>query len=163
MVDYVRYWNHRTEIASGQIVKWMGIGSSKFYDWKKRYGKVNEHNSLVPRDHWLDENERESIVRFHHQHLLEGYRRMTYMMIDEDVVAASPATVYRVLKSAGLLERWNSKRNQQREAVLFNLCSPTTIGMSTWLTSISAERFITCAGFWMAAAGLLFTAKFESR
>ncbi len=27
---------------------------SKFYDWQARYGKVNEHNALVPRDHWLE-------------------------------------------------------------------------------------------------------------
>ena len=27
---------------------------SKFYDWRERYGKVNEHNRLVPRDHWLE-------------------------------------------------------------------------------------------------------------
>lgn len=30
-------------------------------------------------------------------------------MMDADVVAASPATVYRVLKSAGLMSRWNNK------------------------------------------------------
>jgi putative transposase len=32
---------------------------------------------------------------------------MTYMMLDEDVVAVSPSTTYRVLKGAGLLNRWN--------------------------------------------------------
>lgn len=31
------------------------------------------------------------------------------MMMDADIVAASPATVYRVLKSAGLMSRWNNK------------------------------------------------------
>jgi transposase InsO family protein len=44
---------------------------------------------------------------------LEGYRRMTYMMMDQDIVAASPATVYRVLKSAGLLQRWNRKTTKK--------------------------------------------------
>ena len=32
-------------------------------------------------------------------------------MVDENVVAASPATVYRVLRGAGLLDRWNPKPN----------------------------------------------------
>lgn len=36
---------------------------------------------------------------------LEGYRRLAFMMVDRDVVAASPATVYRVLKQAGLIGR----------------------------------------------------------
>jgi hypothetical protein len=37
----------------------------------------------------------------------EGYRRMTFMMLDEDIVAVSPPSVYRVLSTAGLLDpRW---------------------------------------------------------
>jgi len=38
---------------------------------------------------------------------------MTYMMMDQNVVAVSPATVYRVLKSAGLMERWNRKETKK--------------------------------------------------
>jgi transposase InsO family protein len=68
---------------------------------------VNEHNALVPRDHWLEGWEKEAIVAFHWEHPLEGYRRLTYMMMDADVVAASPATVYRVLAAAGCFARWN--------------------------------------------------------
>jgi len=33
-------------------VSWIGISSSKYYDWRRRYGKPNEHNSDVPRDFW---------------------------------------------------------------------------------------------------------------
>jgi transposase InsO family protein len=88
-------------------VRWIGIGSSKFYDWKPRYGKVNEHNGLVPRDHWLERWERDAIFAFYAENSDEGYRRLTYMMLDADVLAVSPATVYRVLKEAGCFERWN--------------------------------------------------------
>jgi len=42
-------------------------------------------------------------VDFYAQYPLEGYRRLTFMMLDRDVVACSPATVYRVLKRAGVL------------------------------------------------------------
>jgi uncharacterized protein YndB with AHSA1/START domain len=31
------------------------------------------------------------------------------MMLDEEVVAVSPSSVYRVLKEAGLLRKWNGK------------------------------------------------------
>jgi transposase InsO family protein len=90
---------------------------SKFYDWRTRYGKVNEHNRLVPRDHWLEGWEKDVILTFYREHPLEGYRRLTYMMMDADVVAASPATVYRVLKSAGCFDRWN--RNQSTKGTGF--------------------------------------------
>lgn len=35
------------------------------------------------------------------------------MMIDEDIVAASPTTVYRVLHSEGLLDRWNRRPSRK--------------------------------------------------
>ena len=117
IVDYVRQWSERTELPAGRLVRWIGIGSSKFYDWKKRYGKVNEHNALVPRDHWLEPWERDAILAFYAEHPVEGYRRLTYMMMDADVVAASPATVYRVLKAAGCFQRWN--RTESRKGTGF--------------------------------------------
>jgi putative transposase len=40
------------------------------------------------------------------QNPLEGYRRLTFMMLDAGVVAVSPASVWRVLKQAGLLSQW---------------------------------------------------------
>jgi transposase InsO family protein len=86
-----------------RLLPWVGIGTSKFHDWKQRFGKVNEHNAWVPRDHWLTADEKERIAAFARANPLEGYRRLTFMMIDADVVACSPTSVYRVLKSAGLL------------------------------------------------------------
>jgi len=50
-----------------------------------------------------------AILDFHEQHPLEGYRRLTFMMLDQDVVAVSPSSVYRVLRAAGRLDRWNPK------------------------------------------------------
>jgi putative transposase len=80
------------------------LGTSKFYDWKQRYGKVSEHNGLVPRDWWLEEWEKQATLDYHERRPLEGYRRLTFMMLDDDVVAVSPASVYRVLKRAGRLD-----------------------------------------------------------
>ena len=110
IVDYVAKWKERTELPAKQLVRWIGIGASKFHDWKQRYGKVNEHNALVPRDHWLEPWEKLAMVAFHGEHPTEGYRRLTYLMMDQNVVAASPATVYRVLKQHGCFERWNGQK-----------------------------------------------------
>jgi putative transposase len=107
VVDYVRHWTGRAELSAKRLIGWIGIGMSKFHEWSQRHGQVREARRLVPRDHWLQTWERETIVAFHADHPLEGYRRLTYMMMDADVVAVSPATVYRVLKSAGCFARWN--------------------------------------------------------
>jgi putative transposase len=111
IVDFIHHWHDRAEMTLKQMVMWIGLGYSKYSHWKQRYGKANEHNHLVPRDHWLEEWEKKAIVEFGRAHPLEGYRRSAFMMMDEDVVAASPATVYRVMKEAGLLRRWNGRRS----------------------------------------------------
>jgi len=103
-VDYIGYWTERSELPAYRLLGWLELGSSKFHDWKQRYGKVNEHNGKIPRDHWLEDWEKEAILDYHDQHPWEGYRRMTFMMLDDDVVAASPSSVYRVLRAAGRLD-----------------------------------------------------------
>ena len=113
VIDYVRYWSDKAEIKATTMVKWIGIARSKYYHWRDRYGKVNEHNALIPRDFWLDDWEKQAIIAYYLDHPLDGYRRLTYMMIDEDIVAVSPSSVYRVLKNAELLNRWNRKASKK--------------------------------------------------
>ena len=103
LVDFVRDWSGKTDIPVCRFLPWVGIATSKFHDWKHRFGKVNEHNAWVPRDHWLSDDEKERICAFARANPLEGYRRLTFMMLDADQVACSPASVYRVLKANGLL------------------------------------------------------------
>ena len=107
VVDYVRHWSQRAEMAAKTLIGWLGISESKFYDWRQRYGKTSEHNAWIPRDFWLEDWEKERIIAFHDEHPLEGYRRLAYMLLDRDLVAASASSVYRVLRDAGCLARWN--------------------------------------------------------
>ncbi len=110
VVDYLKHWTERTGIPLCSFATWLEISSSKFYNWQKRYGKENMHNAHIPRDFWLENWEKEAIVEFHYQYPLEGYRRLAFMMLDQDVVAVSPSTVYRILSQNGLLRRWNDKK-----------------------------------------------------
>jgi transposase InsO family protein len=98
-------WSERSELPAKRLLEWLEVREGKYYDWTKRYGKANEHNAQVPRDFWLEEAEKQAILDFHRQHPLDGYRRLTYMMLDADVAAVSAATVYRVLSQAGRLGR----------------------------------------------------------
>ena len=106
IVDFVRRWSEKTGIGAGRFVEWLGVTPSKFYDWRERYGKVNEHNGWIPRDFWLEDGEKQAIVNFHLNNPLEGYRRLTFMMLDAGIVAVSPSSVWRVLGQAGLLAKW---------------------------------------------------------
>ena len=56
----------------------------------------------------------------------EGYRRLAYMMLDGDVVAVSPSSVYRVLKSAGkLAARWGKPSNKGSVHLTRQKCQET--------------------------------------
>lgn len=48
----------------------------------------------------------EAAVAYAKAHPREGYRRLTWMMVDEDVVYLTPSTVYRILDRHDLLYRW---------------------------------------------------------
>ncbi len=113
IVDYVEYWSGRTGIKAAKMIAWTGITRSKFYDWRKRYGSPNQHNADTPRDFWLTEAEKQAIIKYYKDNPLEGYRRLCYMMMDADVAALSPSSVYRVLKNAGLLKKWNGKKSKK--------------------------------------------------
>ena len=96
-----------------RFIAWLSLASGKFYAWKQRYGKVNEHNGWIPRDFWLLEWEKQAIIDFYADHPREGCRRLAFMMMDADVVAVSPSSVWRVLRTAGLLRPWNGKESKK--------------------------------------------------
>jgi hypothetical protein len=152
IVDFVRRWSEKTEIGAGRFVGWLGVSASKFYDWSERYGKVNEHNGWVPRDFWLEDWEKQAIIAFHLKNPLEGYRRLTFMMLDADIVAVSPSSVWRVLKQAGLLSRWEGETVEDKEQVSSSRQRRISIGTSTFPTSTSAARSTICAACWTATA-----------
>ena len=106
VVDFVRHWSDRAELPAKRLLGWIELSPRQYHRWQERFGQLNEHNALVPRDHWLEAWEKEAIVKFAREYPLEGYRRLTFMMLDRDIVAVSPASVYRVLRQAGLIQGW---------------------------------------------------------
>ncbi len=89
------------------------MGRDKFYKWCDRRGQENHHNGAIPRFFWLEDWEKKAIITYYLASQREGYRRLTYMMLDENIVAVSPATTYRVLKDAGLMRSWNGKESKK--------------------------------------------------
>jgi len=112
-VDFVNHWSRKTEIVVSGFIPWLALSPSKYYSWSRRYGKVNEHNGWIPRDFWLEDWEKQAIIAYHLEHCTEGYRRLTFMMLDANIVAVSPTSVWRVLNEAGLLNRWNGKPSRK--------------------------------------------------
>lgn len=110
---FVSAFSHRTDQSVRWILARLNIASAQFYRWSMGLHSAALPHSPTPREHWLTTEERAQIIAYHGKHPLDGYRQLTYMMIDADIVSASPATVYRVLRGAGLLDRWHGKRSKK--------------------------------------------------
>jgi len=112
-VDFIRRWSEKTALSIERLLGWLELSVGKFYDWGQRYGQTNQHNGRVPRDFWLQDSEKQAILDFQELYPLEGYRRLSYMMIDCDIVAVSPSSVFRVLREAGRLRRWAQRPSKK--------------------------------------------------
>jgi transposase InsO family protein len=105
---------NRSGLPIGYFLERLGICKSKYYSWQRRYGKKNHHNGCIPRYFWIHPEERGAITAYCKDKLGEGYRRLSYMMLDEDIAWVSPSTTYRVLKAAGLINPWAPNRTRSQ-------------------------------------------------
>ena len=113
VVGFVQRYGLLTGVSLARLLTWIGIGRDKFYEWRSRHGITNLHGIHVPRRFWLEPWEREAIAAFATDWPDEGYRRLAWMMVDADVVAASPSSVYRVLVQKGLIGRRQVKPSKK--------------------------------------------------
>ena len=135
VVDFVRCWSEKTEIGTGRFIHWLGGRASKFYDWRERYGRVNEHNGWVPRDFWLQPWEKQSIIRYYLDHPLEGYRRLTFMMLDADVVPSVHRACGGFFNKRGCSPDGRANR-RAKEPASSSHPTRTSIGISMFPTSM---------------------------
>lgn len=103
VVAFVDRYSTLCELNATVMLRWMQLSSRQFLRWKNRLGQGNFHNAPLPRDHWITAGERDAIIAFARQNPLDGYRNLTYMMLDQNAAAVSAATVYRVLKTVGII------------------------------------------------------------
>ena len=129
-----------------------GLNPNVFYRWQKIFfengaaafaqtgtGRKDSHAKKL-------ERQNAQLIAYYYDHPLEGYRRLTYMMMDDDIVAVSPSSVYRVLKNAGLMQRWDRKASKKAPAFI-SLANLMSTGTLTFRTLTFAAHFITCAAY----------------
>lgn len=108
IVMFIRKWSSKSGVNVKTFCDWLCIRPNKFDSWRKRFGLPNQHNADLPKKTWLLEWEKQAIIDYFYLHQETGYRRLCYMMLDENIAGVSPSSVYRVLSSNGLLNRWNN-------------------------------------------------------
>ena len=103
----------RTGWTIRRILRRLGFPKSRYYDWKRR-AEEGRLADVFPGSgggvYEILPEERLAVIEYALEHPKEGYRRLAWMMVDEDVVYMSPSSVYRILNEADLLYRWKRSR-----------------------------------------------------
>ena len=113
--DAVQEMHRKTGIGIRELAGFAGVPRSTWQEWQGRKGEETKHNGNLPKYHWLTPAEQEAIITYCRERLLQGYRRLTCLMIDENIVAASCSAVYTVLRRAGLNKRWAVFREETKK------------------------------------------------
>ena len=112
MIQFTDQMKKLTNLPEKFFLKGMGICVQKYHDWKKEKESVKR---VIPKSHYATEEERMRVVEFKKENMEIGYERLTYLMIDNDVVYLSPSTVYRTLVKAGLNNRWTNPAGEPKK------------------------------------------------
>jgi len=110
-----------TRKRSGRPVKRtlraLGIAPSSYFEWSGRPKLAPAY--AVPRGLYEPlPQEKAAVCEFALEQPTDGYRRLTWMLLDANVAALSESGVYRILREAGLNRRW-------RRSVVCSLRKPT--------------------------------------
>lgn len=95
---------NRTGYSVEKLLNFYGIPSSTYYGWFNATGSVKtkrpkrskNFKALLP-------DEIEAVKTFRSDHLEPGYRKLTWMMVDQNIAFIPEITVYRLLKGLNML------------------------------------------------------------
>lgn len=108
ILEFVKHVRKLTAMDKKVVLGHLGLKPSTYYNWSCRQQKycLTDQKPLAKNPYRLLDWEKQAIRDYYLEHQGHGYRRISYMMLDANIVSASPSTVYRYLKSEGLLMRW---------------------------------------------------------
>jgi transposase InsO family protein len=104
-----------TGIAILTLALYAGVSRGTFREWQNREGVENRHNGQIPREHWSTPEEEAAIIWYYEKRMELGYRTLCWQMVDADIAAVSPATVYNVLKRSGLTKKWAEMAEERKK------------------------------------------------
>lgn len=131
-----------------RVLAALGLRRAVYFNWKRRSLANNLADNPGKREHLsrLLPQEEKAIVSYAKSHPQDGYRRLCWMMVDEDIAYASPGSVYNVLDKHDLLYRW--KRSEPTTTKVSPPCAPN----QRWHTDI---MYLWLAGRWYFFVGVI--------
>ncbi len=106
----------RSKFTIRQLLKLYSISTSTYYGWFDDSNNVKTVRSTRSKNYTkLLPEEIEAIKNFRIENPDEGYRKLTWMMIDLDIAHSSEISVYRLLKGLNMLFMGKSPEKADKE------------------------------------------------
>jgi transposase InsO family protein len=114
-MDTVEVAMTRSDQSLHWVLDHLGVPPATYYRWVERaqQGQLTDRLVVPPPLRKPLPEEEDAVKDFALAHPREGYRRLTWMMVDADVAFLKPSSVYMVLRRHDLLARW--KRSEPVE------------------------------------------------
>jgi transposase InsO family protein len=112
-----------------------------YYRWRQRQaqGELEDQKAQPVDLYQALPEEAAAVQRFALEHPRDGYRRLAWMMVDQDVAYLSPSSVYRILDRHQLLCRWKPSRSAGQKP------APPTRPHQVWHTDL---MYLWISGRW---------------
>lgn len=102
----------QTQLRSGwsadAVLGHLGVARSCYYRWCRELNnnRLEDRRGRSPSLERALPEEEIAIIEYALKHPQDGYRRLAWKMVDENIVYLCPSTVYRILDRHDLLYRW---------------------------------------------------------
>jgi transposase InsO family protein len=119
-----------------------------YFNWRQLAESGDLGDKTTGRDSLLKilPEEEQAIIDYALSHPRDGYRRLCWMMVDDDVAYVSPSTVYNVLDRHDLLYRWKRSQSSGKRPA-----KPTSANQR-WHTDI---MYLHLCGRWYFFVGVI--------
>jgi transposase InsO family protein len=100
--------HERTGWTVQRILTLLGLSKARYRAWRKRAAAsaLTDRRPIAPACDAVLPEEKAAVLAYALAHPKDGYRRLTWQMIDADIAYLSESSVYRILRDAELLARW---------------------------------------------------------
>ena len=114
VIRIVKQTKQRSGWPAHRALAALGVPRSVYYGWLRRES-LEDRAGAPCRVYEALPEEHAAICEFALRYPKIGYRKLTWMMVDEQVVCVGESTVYRVLSEANLLSRWKRSERSSGE------------------------------------------------
>ncbi|MCB9503064.1 MAG: IS3 family transposase [Deferribacteres bacterium] len=113
ILRYINQIQARSDQPLAWVLQHLDLSRNTYYRWRQRAarGELDDKPSFQLNLEAALPEEIDAVIRYALEHPADGYRRLAWMMIDEDIAYLSPSSVYRILSDKDLLYRY--KRSQR--------------------------------------------------